>query len=263
MKEYEPATAARRIYLYSAIISPLFSSQDEDSKWRKDFEAWEQVCGELADLIRPRELDSNLLIAVLLSRAPFSILPQLQSTAEEYEDRYELLKTRILTHLEQRRTFNGSEHSPMDIDAVNSYAGKQKETRSCYHCGKVGHLSKDCRAKPGGGSSSSSSGSKQISGTSGSSASSHKPSSTSSSSSTTKGVKGKGKEKGKGGGAGGAKGGKKGKKPRVHVVEENEYVEEADAHQEEEWEDWDEEETEANEIKATEIGEENADVWEY
>ena len=40
-------------------------------------------------------------------------------------------------------------------------------------------------------------------------------------------------------------------------------MEEADVHQAEAREDWDEEETEANEIKATEIGEENADVWEY
>ncbi len=74
------------------------------------------------------------------------------------------------------------------------------------------------------------------------------------------GLKGKGKEKGAGEEQ---KEEMRVQSLRVHVFENNEHLVEADVHQKEERKDCDEEKTEANEIKAMEIGEENADVLEY
>ena len=40
--------------------------------------------------------------------------------------------------------FFRNQEEPMEIDEIG---GQRKETRKCYHCGKIGHLIKDCRKK--------------------------------------------------------------------------------------------------------------------
>ena len=256
LKEFEPATAARRVSLYNRLIFPTFQSNLSDEDWKSAFQEWETTITELRDLIAPREVDENLLTAILLSRSPASVIAALQSVAESWEDNYSGLKDRIFQHLDQRRSFSA------DVDAME--VDRVEEGRSCFLCGRRGHLARDCRASKTTSSSSSSSNakgsSKGSSAASSSSSSSSKGSAKGSSKSASKQASststpkhvlkgGKGKEKGKG------------KKKKVHVLEDVE-----ENYEEEEWEEEfvEEEEEGVNAIMATiEENEEGTDVWEY
>ena len=137
------------------------------------------------------------------------------------------MRHEVISFLEQKASksmVDDGGAAPMDLDYVQG-KGKGKGTKTCYTCGKVGHVSKDCwHGKSKGTSSSSTS-----------------KGSSSKGSSTGKGTKGsKGSPKGKGKSSKGKGKGKMGSKPGKQYAVENQeetqqWSEEPEAEGQETW----------------------------
>ena len=151
LREYEPLQASRRVALYQAVLSPLFTSSDDDATWRTRWESWEQVAEDLENVISPNALDVTLKCALILMRAPAEIKMVLQSEAAKYENDYQALRERLLLWLNSRRQFN-VEPAPMDIDAIKGGGrGGGGAARLCFNCQSPNHLARDCPHAKGKG----------------------------------------------------------------------------------------------------------------
>ena len=176
-REYQPQIAQRKLAMLASIMSPDLSGPtphtDEvfDDRWC----AWEKQISDYESQTG-KTVDDDLKIAVLLKAAPGALRAHLQLNVQAYESSWIRLRAIIFMYLQSRRAFTipslgGSSNSPpqepvpMDIGEVDQHKGKGKGGKGkkgggkgqgkdkrqqgvmCYHCGKEGHMTKDCWAK--------------------------------------------------------------------------------------------------------------------
>ena len=219
---YEPQNNRTNIRLWRRILSPARAAM---STMRSSLDRFESDIVEYESRGQAKPSDETLR-AVLLAMVPENLEEHLELNIQRF-DTYPKMRSEVISFLEQKASksmVDDGGAAPMDLDYVQG-KGKGKSTKTCYTCGKVGHISKDCwHGKSKGTSSSSTS-----------------KGSSSKGSSTGKGTKGsKGSPKGKGKsskGKGKSKmGSKSGKQYAVESQEETQqWTEEPEAEGQETW----------------------------
>jgi len=219
---YEPQNNRTNIRLLRRILSPARATM---STMRSSLDRFESDIVEYESRGQTKPSDETLR-AVLLAMVPENLEEHLELNIQRF-DTYPKMRSEVISFLEQKASksmVDDGGAAPMDLDYVQG-KGKGKSTKTCYTCGKVGHVSKDCwHGKSKGTSSSSTS-----------------KGSSSKGSSTGKGTKGsKGSPKGKGKsskGKGKSKmGSKSGKQYAVESQEETQqWTEEPEAEGQETW----------------------------
>ena len=194
---YEPQNNRTNIRLLRRILSPSRSTM---STMRSSLDRFESDIVEYESRGQAKPSDETLR-AVLLAMAPENLEEHLELNIQRF-DTYSKMRSEVISFLEQKASksmVDDGGAAPMDLDYVQG-KGKGKSTKTCFTCGKVGHVSKDCWHGKSKGTSSSST----------SKGSSSKGSSTGKGTKGSKGSpKGKGKSfKGKGKGKMGSKSGK-------------------------------------------------------
>eukprot|EP00971_Amphidinium_carterae_P164138 3253996-Amphidinium_carterae.1 len=138
VRQYQPHIATRTVGLLHAILNPRFRAQGTLEEWETDWLQWE------AEVLKyEREdgaLDDSIRVAIVMSRLPSVIAPQLQTQSERFVRNYTALRSTILAFLEANRHYPGmitkqpqtDTSAPMDVDAIqskgkNSYRGKGKD----------------------------------------------------------------------------------------------------------------------------------------
>ena len=85
------------------------------------------------------------LRAVLLAMVPENLEEHLELNIQRF-DTYPKMRSEVISFLEQKASksmVDDGGAAPMDLGYVQG-KGKGKSTKTCYTCGKVGHVSKDC-----------------------------------------------------------------------------------------------------------------------
>ena len=148
---YESATASRLHAMLGKIMRPdrfpegaqSFESALQD--WELLVHRWENMANDV--------LNDSVKRQILLEQSPASI--RMQLTLAGHPD-YRTLKQALMEYLMnstdwsdhiQNSTNNGA--TPMEVDAITqSRKPDEKGDRTCYNCGKQGHLSRDCWSPP-------------------------------------------------------------------------------------------------------------------
>ena len=152
---YEPQNNRTNIRLLRRILNPSRSTM---STMRSSLDRFESDIVEYESRGQAKPSDKTLR-AVLLAMVPENLEEHLELNIQRF-DTYSKMRSEVISFLEQKASksmVDDGGAAPMDLDYVQG-KGKGKSTKTCYTCGKVGHVSKDCwHGKSKGTSSSSSS----------------------------------------------------------------------------------------------------------
>ncbi|CAE7245381.1 unnamed protein product [Symbiodinium sp. CCMP2592] len=174
-RRYDPSTGGRRRALLRSVLAPQKCQRIEDLS--SAIELWEEAVRQFEARRRPdgtrAQLDEDIKVAVLEAMCPSDLEKHLQLSRHRLTT-YEEVRGELASYLETRlgakvqlslpgASKDDQGPAPMDVGAFDkgkgkkgkdkgkgkggkAAGGKQKETRECHNCGKVGHLAANCWA---------------------------------------------------------------------------------------------------------------------
>ena len=262
--EWSPESAGRKHALLWAVLNPTFTSEQNDSEWKANYEAWLSKVADYELLMGGEALPGAIKCLLVIERSPIDLKVQLQLT-EELQERFDRLDTTVRRFIQTRRAHEEVDEDMMEVDQVARGAAprveqvargaaprnkKQQDKGAtfkgeCFRCGKAGHRSRDCD-EPATGAARAADKQKP------------KPQQPRQQQQQQQQQRGGGAQKGKGGTKGAGKGGKGDRKRKVNVILDEESEEEPQE-QDEEMEEFEVEQI----IDGGEDAEEAEEVWLY
>ena len=158
-RRFDPATGGRKRNLLRAIISPGRSKLED---LQASLSKWEILVQRYEHKIK-KEMDDELKLAGLEALVPAELEQHLLMNAARL-DTYALARTEIVTYVESKTGLKIRDGAPaessksrdpnaMDCGSFTKGGGGKGggEDRTCFNCGKAGHIAKDCWSPAAGG----------------------------------------------------------------------------------------------------------------
>jgi hypothetical protein len=153
--EYEPDEASRHCAVLAGLMSPEWRSDapfaDQLLMWEKKVTEYEAATASI--------VPDRFRCAIVMKWAPPKVQEFLRLTPEDLTRDYGRMRSALQTYQARGRTYDaagclrGTDGSqPMEVDALKGKGkGKQpisatQQQRTCFNCGRVGHVKADCRS---------------------------------------------------------------------------------------------------------------------